>query len=208
MGKPIYFSKVLFTEGFHYSLPKCAILLNLPSRELSYQVFSWKRNTPIIQKMKEEQIIPGDESTRQIFGYSVPAKLISTSETGFKKILLEDDQYEQIVEFNYAIKLSDWQYNDLLPYCNALDFEPYRDKRMSMNDEGYVGYRDESKVCFAAITDSYIPYIELPMDLYYDESHIWPNEKLYRYIYQAFLSKNKKLERWTFGYGACSLFGV
>lgn len=46
------------------------------------------------------------------------------------------------------------------------------------------------------------------MDLYYDEAHTWPNEKLYRYIYQAFLSKNKKLERWTFGYGACSLFEV
>ncbi len=49
---------------------------------------------------------------------------------------------------------------NLLPYCNALDFEPYRDKKMSMQDEGYIGYRDEINTYFTAITNSHIPKLE------------------------------------------------
>ena len=45
-----------------------------------------------------------------------------------------------------------------------------------MDDEGFIGYRDEIKVSFCGVTDSYIPYIELPMNYYYDEKHIWPSE--------------------------------
>ena len=59
-----------------------------------------------------------------------------------------------------------------LKYCNALDFEPYRNREMSMDDEGYCGYRDEVNVSFTGITDSYISMIKLPMDYYDDEDHI------------------------------------
>ena len=81
----------------------------------------------------------------------------------------------------------------LLPYCNALLFEPYRNKKMSMEDAGYVGYRDEVSVRFRGITDSYLPELELPMDFYYDAEHIWPNEKLYRYLIKTFFENNSKL---------------
>lgn len=76
---------------------------------------------------------------------------------------------------------------------------------MSMDDEGFIGYRDEIKVSFCGVTASYIPYIELPMNYYYDEKHIWPSEKLYCYIYQTFLNNDKKLKKWVMGYGALSL---
>ena len=47
---------------------------------------------------------------------------------------------------------------ELLSYCNALDFEPYRNKEMISEDEGYIGYRDELQLYFTGITDSYIGY--------------------------------------------------
>ena len=43
-------------------------------------------------------------------------------------------------QFFEGIKKTEEQMEKLLPYCNALDFEPYRDKKMSMSDEGYIGY--------------------------------------------------------------------
>lgn len=94
----------------------------------------------------------------------------------------------------------------LLPYCNALDFEPYRDRKMQMGEEGYIGYRDEVRLHFRAITDSYIPMLELPMEYYYDEEHIWPSEKLYRYLVKTFSEKEKKLREWGLSYGREALF--
>ena len=77
---------------------------------------------------------------------------------------------------------------------------------MQMGEEGYIGYRDEVRLYFRAITDSYIPMLELPMDYYYDEEHIWPSEKLYRYLLKTFFEKEKKLRRWGLSYGRKSLF--
>ena len=74
------------------------------------------------------------------------------------------------------------QMKELLTYCDTSDFEPYRNREMKMSDEGYIGYRDEVQLDFMAITDSYIPKIELPMDYLYDESRTWPSEKLYQYV--------------------------
>ena len=66
-----------------------------------------------------------------------------------------------------------------------------------MQDEGYIGYRDEVQMCFRGVTDSYIPLLELPMNYYYDEEHIWPSEKLYRYLVTNFLEKNNKTKSRT-----------
>lgn len=108
--------------------------------------------------------------------------------------------------FSYGIKLTDEQIQKILPYCNALDYEAYQDKKMSMMDEGYIGYRDEVSLKFSAVTDSYIPRIELPMKYYYDEDHIWPSEKLYRYLVETFFTDKKKLKGWGPTYGGHSLF--
>ena len=66
---------------------------------------------------------------------------------------------------------------------------------MSMGDEGYIGYRDEINTYFTGITNSYIPKLDLPMDYFYDEEHIWPSEKLYRYLVKTFFEGNKKLKK-------------
>jgi hypothetical protein len=71
-----------------------------------------------------------------------------------------------------------------------------------MDDEGYRGYRDEVHLYFTAISDSYIPKMELPMHYYYDEEHIWPSEKLYRYLVRTYF-EGKKLRRWSPTYGDC-----
>lgn len=107
--------------------------------------------------------------------------------------------------FSYVIQLSNEQIAMLLPYCNALDFEPYRDKEMSMDDEGYIGCRDEVQMSFTAITNSYIPKIELPMSYYYDEAHIWSSERLYRYLFKTYFENNKDLKKWNLTYGESSL---
>ncbi len=63
-----------------------------------------------------------------------------------------------------------------------MEFEPYRDREMSMDDEGYCGYRDEIMVKFVGVTDSYIPKMEWDIQYYYDKEHIWPSERLYHYV--------------------------
>lgn len=156
--EPIYYSKVEYTEVLDcFTHQKRITLLNLPMRELSYQV-------------------------------------------------LEGVGQMQKVVFSYGMKLSEEQIKDLLPYCNALDFEPYRDKEMVMGDVGYIGYRDQANMYFRAITDSYLPKLELPMDYHYDEAHIWPSEKLYRYLVQTFFENNKRLKQYKPTYGGLSLF--
>lgn len=41
-----------------------------------------------------------------------------------------------------------------------------------MEDPGYCGYRDEVKLGFVGLTDSYVPMIKLPMSYYYNEEYI------------------------------------
>ena len=78
---------------------------------------------------------------------------------------------------------------------------------MSMDDPGYIGYRDELTMSFSGITNSYISRLDLPMDLFYDKEHEWPSEKLYRFLVDRYLSKTKETKgRVVAEYGALSLF--
>lgn len=157
---------------------------------------------PVIQGI-ETKIWFGKEHTYDV---SYPARIIRNSQTGFKNKLLKCNFCEENVVFSKGIKLIENQIKKILPYCNALDFEPYRNREMSMSDEGYVGYRDEVSMRFRAITDDYIPMIELPMSYYYDKEHIWPSEKLYKYLITNFFSNNKAMKGWYTEYGGHSLF--
>ena len=115
-----------------------------------------------------------------------------------------NDSCEPEVIFSYGIKLTEQQMEKLLPLCNANDFEPFRDKEMRMGDKGYLGYRDEVQVRFRGITDSHIPLLELSMDYYYDDKHIYPSEKLYRHIITNIFDKQKKMKGWYTAYGGLS----
>ena len=199
---PIYFTKVEYREVIGYGNTSSILLLNIPEKELSCQVFNWKRQMPAIEGIRTEKI--GDYEWTDNF--ALPAVKMRNGKTGFKAETLLDEAYEQEVVFSHAINISDEQMEDLLPYCDASEFEPYRDRTMSMDDEGFIGYRDEVHLYFKAITDSYIPLLELPMDYYYDEEHIWPSEKLYRYLIKNFFEGNKKLKGKSPTYGGLSLF--
>lgn len=201
MEERIYFSKVEFREYVGYSL-NSILHVNLVEGTLLYQVYgrSKKRKAPAITGIGTEEFMG------HTWDYEIrkPAVKMRNSKTGFKTVIIEDDVADYEVVFLYTHKFSDDEKRDVLKYCNALEFEPYRDREMSMEDEGYCGYRDEIDVCFTGITDSYIPMLKLPMDYYYDEKHIWPSERLYRYIVRSFLS-GKKLRKWVVPYGGLSL---
>ena len=199
----IYFTKVEFRESYA-DMVHSILLLNILEKELSYQVYRWKRQMPGIRVPKTYTF--GDIVEVRECDY--PAKIIKNGKTGFADTLIRDNFFEDEIEFSYGIKLTEEQIRELLPYCNALDFEPFRDKKMKFEDEGRIGYRDEAKLRFRGMSDSYLPLLELPMDYYYDEKHIWPSEKLYRYLLITFFSdkNNKKLRGHRPCYGASSLF--
>lgn len=196
MGEAIYFTKVEFRE---YCAGKYirAILLNFSEQELSYQVMRRKQKAPVIQGSESFTYSNGKTIN---FDTGSSGKVIRNEKTGFKPVLLKDEDYEAEVIFSYGIKLTLEQMEGLLPYCNALDFEPYRNKVMSMDDARFCGYRDEITISFKATSDSYLPIIELPMDYVYEEAYIWPSEKLYRYIIKTFFEGNKELEQWPLSY--------
>lgn len=198
MGQPIYFSKIEYRERIGYGNVRSVLLLNLIEGELSYQVYKWKREMPVVSK-KEHLELPNGEMFD--IDVNLPARIMKNEKTEFKKTLLSTDCYSQEVCFSYAIKLTKEKIDDLKPFCNALEFDLFRNKKMSMEDEGYIGYRDEVHLEFIGITDSYIPKIELPMDCYYDDEHIWPSERLYRYLAYTYLNNNKKLKGWFTLYG-------
>ena len=203
--EPIYFNKIEYTETLRGWEPRRSrILLNIPGKELSYQVneIIYKRGS--IPSIKIQKF--GDYT--DIGTVLVPVKLVKSGKNDFAgKVFMEENQDEDVV-FSYAEKLNDKQMEELLPYCNALDFEPYRGKEMSMKDKGFIGYRDEISLSFKATTDSYIPFLELPMNYYYDEAHIWPSEKLYRYLMKTFFSDRSKFKNYVIPYSGASLFGI
>ncbi len=201
---PIYFSKIEFTEKlFNCKGVRCGrILVNIPEKEFSYQISKYKMQTPATKVLRTEKF--GDIT--HSFYEPVPVKVIKDTHTGFKNRMLLDERFEEEVIISFSKKLNEKQMKDLLPYCNALKFEPYRNKKMSMEDDGYIGYRDEMSLSFCAMTDSYIPMLELPMNYIYDEVHIWPSEKLYRYLTKTYLPNMKQLRQYGYPYGSRSLY--
>lgn len=146
MADAIYFSKIEYREVIGYGNTSSIMLLNIPERELSYQVYNWKRRMPAIEGIQTEQC--GNHTWT--YSITAPAKRIRNEKTGFEPQMIKDEPYESEIAFSYAIKLTEEQMEHLLPYCNALDFEPYRDREMKMGEEGYIGYRDEVHLYFKA----------------------------------------------------------
>ena len=98
MDEHIYFSKIMFTEGYIYDKPRSVILLNLPQKELSYQVFSWKYNNPVIQGLKKDELMTKLSGKEWIESHSSPAKIIKNDKTNFQATLVEDDYWEKLIE--------------------------------------------------------------------------------------------------------------
>ena len=165
----IYFSKIEFREDIGFGLHSI-LLINLIEGTLFYQTYKRKKRVkaPAITGIKTEYIT-GYKWDHEI---KKPAVKMKNYRTNFKYMTIEDDPDILGVDFSYGYRFKENELEELKQYCNALEFEPYRNRKMSMDDEGYCGYRDEVRVSFTAITDSYIPMIKLRMGYYYDEAHI------------------------------------
>lgn len=120
---------------------------------------------------------------------AVPVKVIRNGKSNWKRRYIQDEEEIREVVFSKGIKLDNTEIAKIKQFCNAEEFEPYRNREMTMWEEGWVGYRDEISMEFYGITDDYIPLLHLPMDCLYDEKHIWPSEKLYRYLYNHYYKK-------------------
>jgi hypothetical protein len=204
MGKPIYFSKIEFVENIGYGKRTSVISLNLVEKELGYQVFEEKHRAPVIQASISVEFY----GKRHNYDVGYPACKIRNEQTEFKEKLIKLEDFEEDVVFSYGIKLSDSQFRKILPYCNALEFEPFRNKEMLWSDEGIIGMRDLCSLNFKAVTDDYIPMIELPMILYYEDALMWPSEKLYKHIITEIFDKDKNIKGLYTSYGGFSLFGL
>lgn len=195
MEFPVYFTKIEFHDSFwlfQKGMPvwgdEKIIFLNIPQKELSVQI-----------------IRTGQDLTNKIYAVEAGWRIgypneedkcmirLRTGKNGMRTVEAEAVDETSKVIFSQGIHLTEEQMEKLLPYCNALDFEPFRNREMSMKDPGYRGYRDEHIMWFRGITNSYIPKIELPMDYVYDEKHTWPSERLYQYLMDSLICDNKKL---------------
>ncbi len=181
------------------------LLLNTVEQELSYQIYEPYFEAPAIIEEKSFEI-HGMHFSRS---FGRPARIVRSWKNGFRKQFLPTcDTLSEEYKVNYSIGINipDEKMPELLKYCDARDFEPYRDRKMDYYDEGRIGYRDEVDIYFTGITDSYIPMMVLPMEYYYDEEHIWPSEKLYRYLVKTFFPYGRKKVGLQPAYGASSLF--
>lgn len=191
----VYFSKIEFHQCYHMcqkGMPiwgdEKIIFLDILNQELSVQVIRTGQDL--------SNRVYAMEAGWRLGRPNEDAKLmldICVGKNGMQKVKVRAEDISSKVIFSKGIKLSDEEMRELLPYCNALDFEPFRDREMSMDDPGYRGYRDEITMWFRGITDSYISKIELPMEYVYDEKHTWPSERLYQFIMDKHIRDNKKL---------------
>lgn len=191
----VYFSKIEFHQCYHMyqrGMPiwgdEKIIFLDILNQELSVQVIRTEQDlSNRVYAMEAGWRLgrPNEDAKRMLD--------ICVGKNGMQKVKVRAEDISSKVIFSKGIKLSDEEMRELLPYCNALDFESFRDGEMSMDDPGYRGYRDEITMWFRGITDSYIPKIELPMEYVYDEKHIWPSERLYQLLWEKYIKDNKKL---------------
>ena len=103
-----------------------------------------------------------------------------------RKILFEYENYCCRVKETFSKELTDEEIAELLPYINALDFEPYRyiddeDSRYILCYQYYLN--------FIGFTDSKFPTYEHSVCFNSERKEKRPYEKLYSFIINKFLSQ-------------------
>ncbi|QEK21659.1 hypothetical protein JHD53_01915 [Peptacetobacter hiranonis] len=192
MNEKIYFSKLQFTHTT-YGRELDRLLLDLDSKELSFQTFEYVKNMPSIIGYGYYDVF----GELILSDFTNPGILVKSCKNNFNKQIISIEKEEKIVTFSYGIKLSDLEIKLVREYCNALEFEKYRglDIYDYLDTDGYIGYRDEISLEFEGITNSYIPRIRLSMDIIFDNEHSWPTEKLYNYLMNVYIRSNKELKK-------------
>ena len=93
---------------------------------------------------------------------------------------------EKVVE-SFSKKLTNQDIANLLPYINALDFEPYR----YIEDRKDWFCYDNYLLKFTGITNSHLPLYQHYVYLNYNRKDMRPYEKLYSYILNNIFSDLK-----------------
>ena len=176
--EPVYFKKIQYNLSVMNGYFK-TLLIDLEQKELSYQIAEHKYPSGL--------------------RYNPQGSIkVKNYKTDFKAVDVKLNPYNEEIVFSYGLELSEEDISNILPYCNALEFEPYRNKKQETDQKGYLGYLDEAKMKFIGVSFSYLPIIELPMNYIYDDLYAWPHQLLYRAIYDYIISKNKKLKKYIY----------
>ena len=126
--------------------------------------------------------------TKIIFEGSGYYSWIITLDVNCQKLIFEYFSKGEVT-YVYEKKLSNKHIKNLLPYINALDYEPFRDVEDTMQDEGWCGYRDGQYVEFIAFAEPYLPVYRHNMDYLYKEQR--PYEKLYDFLRRKYFWRKR-----------------
>lgn len=97
-----------------------------------------------------------------------------------------------------GLKLSNDEMEQILPLCNALEFDKYRNINPDMSSPGFMSYLDDGATRkFIGITDSYIPLMEISMNYSFNIKHQWPTEKIYNFLVQHYVTGKKRFRGWA-----------
>lgn len=122
-------------------------------------------------------------------GSRVEARILLNSVAG--ELSYQEFDSHGDVKISKGITLDKMQIEEVLPYINTAKYEPYRDRYDSLDDVGVCGYYDEVSANFIGISDSPVPMIELSMNTIHDNGHLWPTEKLFKYLCRTFFADKK-----------------
>ena len=179
MEKPIYYNQVRFyvktcEEAYHQAIYHeemyrslglkelwGVISLNLTEKEISLQIY--ERSKVRRKSFCKEGNMPTSSKT---------------CEWGPEKVL-----------FSFGKSIKDKLLLQIMPLCNACDFEPYRNKHTA-NSDCYGSIRK-----FIGVTESYLPVIELPV------VPDWPTDKLYRFLINDVFRRDVNTKEWVYVLG-------
>ena len=129
--------------------------------------------------------------------------LLDIKEKKIKYQITEQKQGRTQVMETYKKELSTGWMNQILPLCNVGDFEQHISNAENESAgwgviKNCIGYRDGVSITFCGIIASGIPEVEMEMKFLYDKQHEPPHEKLYQFLLQNFLLKDKNLKQYIF----------
>lgn len=187
--EPIYFSKIIFTSRIGHGnwYPVNILMIDIPQKEISFQKCKWVERPASLEGIGDYEWIPG--FIEQDKHYFKPAVKIKNGKTGFEYKTFPLERCEQKIIKSVGLKLEDYELEKLLPFCNALEFEEFRKK--GENWKHVKSYYDEITIYFQAITDSYIPMMEMNCDLMHDKGFERPHEKLRDFLI-SYMNSNEK----------------
>ncbi len=176
----IYFSKIIFVQHRHDG--NTYIQLNIPECEFSVQSYIYSLDPRAKYEIPTTAYFSKDSKMDIIS----PAVKVSHGKNGFNPTLIPEECEEKCT-FSYGSRIQENVIDELKPFCHALDFQPYINKKVN-ND--WAPYRDEYRMYFYGFTNSHIPYMFFDMTYFHNS---WPTEKLWKEICKHLIKPNKKL---------------